>query len=200
LLPGFFFAICTDLEKQAPGYNPAPRCSFATNGLQATGDSFLLHQVSAKGDRGDMPQVYRYNFTVPQEAEDMNGHVNNVEYLRWMQDAAMLHSAAQGSTAATKSAGATWVVRTHKIEYFRPAFAGEQITILTWVANVRRVQSLRKYKVVRPADKALLAEGATNWVFVDAASGKLRSIPREIQSLFEVLPEDKDDEIVCGYI
>jgi acyl-CoA thioester hydrolase len=146
-----------------------------------------------------MPQVYQYSFTVPKEAEDMNGHVNNVEYLRWMQDAAMLHSAARGSTEATKAVGATWVVRTHKIEYLRPAFAGEEICVLTWVANLRRVQSLRKYKIVRPADKALLAEGETNWVFVDAQSGKLRSIPKDIQSLFEIVPEEKDNEILVGF-
>jgi acyl-CoA thioester hydrolase len=150
--------------------------------------------------RGNMSQIYRYNIAVPDEAEDLNGHVNNVEYLRWMQDAALLHSTALGSTEATKAAGATWVVRTHKIEYFRPAYAGDNIIVLTWVSNVRRVQSLRKYKIVRPADRALLAEGETNWVFVDAQSGKLRSIPKEIQSLFEILPEEKDNEILGGYI
>jgi len=147
-----------------------------------------------------MTQVYQYKLTVPKEAEDMNGHVNNVEYLRWMQDAALLHSSAQGGTAATKAAQATWVVRTHQIEYFRPAFAGEQIVVLTWVANVRRVQTLRKYKVIRPADKALLAEGETQWVFVDAQSGKLKSIPKEVKALYEVVPEDKDDEIIKEFI
>jgi len=39
-----------------------------------------------------MPQIYRHELVVPREAEDQNGHVNNVEYLRWMQDAAMRHS------------------------------------------------------------------------------------------------------------
>ncbi len=102
---------------------------------------------------------------------DLNGHVNNVEYLRWMQDAAMQHSEASGCTQATSATGATWVVRTHKIEYLKPAFAGDHVVVCTWVANFRRVQSLRKYKIFRPADKALLAEGETDWVFVDAQKG-----------------------------
>ncbi len=72
-----------------------------------------------------MQQIHRYELLVPKEAEDQNGHVNNVEYLRWMQDAAMQHSEITGCTAATNAAGATWVVRTHKIEYFKPAFAGD---------------------------------------------------------------------------
>lgn len=147
-----------------------------------------------------MSQIYRYDIIVPKEAEDLNGHVNNVEYLRWMQDAALLHSASLGCTQATKAAGATWVVRTHRIEYFRPAFAGDEVSVLTWVANVRRVQSLRKYRVVRLPDKALLAEGETDWVFVDAQSGKLRSIPKDIKSLFAVVPEENEDEIIDGFI
>lgn len=78
-----------------------------------------------------MPQIYQYKLTVTGDAVDVNGHVNNLEYLRWMQDAAILHSDAQGCTKATTAAGATWVVRTHRVEYLRPAFAGEEIIVLT---------------------------------------------------------------------
>ena len=141
-----------------------------------------------------MPQIYRYELTVPKEAEDQNGHVNNIEYLRWMQDAAMQHSETSGCTGATNAIGATWVVRSHRIEYLKPAYAGQKVVVLTWLSDLRRVQSLRKYRIIRPADKAILAEGATDWVFVDAQNGKLRSIPQEIKSAFEVLPEDKEKD------
>jgi acyl-CoA thioester hydrolase len=143
-----------------------------------------------------MQPIYRYEITVPKEAEDQNGHVNNIEYLRWMQDAAMQHSEKAGCTQATNTAGATWVVRTHKIEYLKPAFAGDHVTILTWVVNFRRVQSLRKYRIIRPADKALLAEGETDWVFVDAQKGTLRSIPQEVKTTFDLLPEEKEADIL----
>jgi acyl-CoA thioester hydrolase len=142
-----------------------------------------------------MLQIYRYELTVSKEAEDQNGHVNNVEYLRWMQDAAMKHSEAVGCTRATNALGATWVIRTHKIEYLKPAFAGDQIAVITWVSNLRRVQSLRKYKIVRPADRVLLACGETDWVFVDAQKGTLRSIPKEVKSAFQTLPEDQEANI-----
>ena len=138
-----------------------------------------------------MAQIYRHEFIVPEDALDENGHVNNVEYLRWMLDAAVLHADSQGCTQSTKAAGATWVVRTHHLEYLRPAFAGEHICILTWVANFRRVQSLRKYKVIRTTDNAVLAEGETNWVFVDSQNGRLRSIPKEVIAAFEIMPEEK---------
>jgi acyl-CoA thioester hydrolase len=143
-----------------------------------------------------MPQIYQYKLTVPDSAVDVNGHVNNIEYLRWMQNAAVLHSGSQGCTKATIEHGATWVVRTHHIEYLRPAFAGEKITILTWVSDFRRVQSLRKYKIIRIDDNALLVEGETDWVFVDAKTGRLRSIPKNVIAAFEILPKEKEQEIL----
>lgn len=143
-----------------------------------------------------MPQIYRHNFTVPEDALDENGHVNNLEYLRWVLQAAVLHSDSQGATLATRAAGATWIVRSHKIEYLRSAFAGEHVSVWTWVSNFRRVQSLRKYKIFRLDDNAILAEGETNWVFVDAQSGKIRSIPKDVQATFEVLPEEQEESMV----
>lgn len=143
-----------------------------------------------------MSQIYRHELTVPREAEDQNGHVNNIEYLRWMQDAAIQHADTRGCTKATNDAGATWVIRSHKIEYFKPAFAGDHVIVLTWVSNLRRVLSLRKYRIIRQPDNALLAEGETDWVFVDAQKGTLRSIPKEVKETFELLPEDKEKEVL----
>lgn len=74
-----------------------------------------------------MAQIYRHEFVVPEDALDENGHVNNVEYLRWMLDAAMLHAKVTGGTRAMIDAGGTWVVRTHHLEYLRPAFAHERV-------------------------------------------------------------------------
>jgi acyl-CoA thioester hydrolase len=107
---------------------------------------------------------------VPTSAIDALGHVNNVEYVRWMQEAATAHSDAAGCTAATFADGAVWVVRSHHIEYLRPALAGDTVEVRTWVEDLRRVASLRRYEFVRPGDGAILARGETDWVYVDAAT------------------------------
>ena len=39
-----------------------------------------------------MPAIYLYSHTVRPEEIDGLGHVNNVCYVSWMQDAAMAHS------------------------------------------------------------------------------------------------------------
>jgi acyl-CoA thioester hydrolase len=131
---------------------------------------------------------YGYEVEVAATSIDANGHANNVEYVRWMQEAATAHSDAVGCTKATRAAGATWVVRSHHIEYLRPAFAGERIEVRTWVADFRRALSLRKYEFVRPHDGVVLAKGETDWVYVDTASGRPRTVPEEIVALFNMAP------------
>jgi acyl-CoA thioester hydrolase len=138
-----------------------------------------------------MTQIFRHEFTVGKDALDEIGHVNNVVYVQWMQDVATLHSDAAGCTAATKSADAVWVVRSHKIEYLRPAFAGDPVAALTWVENFRRVASLRKYTFVRTSDDTILAKGETDWVFVDARSGRPRIIPQDVIGAFWSHGEDQ---------
>ncbi len=61
--------------------------------------------------------IYPYEFTIPEDAVDENGHVNNVMYVQWMQDAAVRHYEAMGGRQLTMEIGATWVVRSHTIEY-----------------------------------------------------------------------------------
>ncbi|MGO8838558.1 MAG: acyl-CoA thioesterase [Limisphaerales bacterium] len=133
-----------------------------------------------------MEPVHRFNLTVPAEVMDENRHANNIAYLHWMQEAAIQHSAICGATRLAQALGATWVIRTHRIEYLSPAFAGDAITVETWVANFRKVRSLRRYRFLRAADQTVLAEAETDWVFVDAATGHPRAIPGEIRTVFGV--------------
>lgn len=130
--------------------------------------------------------IHRLDLVVEPGTIDANGHVNNVEYLRWMQQAAISHSTAAGCTAATAAGGFSWVARSHHIEYLRPAFAGERLTIFTWVATLRRSSSLRQYRIVR--DAVLVARGETVWVFVDAATGRPRPIPSSVSRGFSLVP------------
>ena len=140
--------------------------------------------------KSQLEPIYTYEFTIPEEAVDENGHVNNVIYVKWMQDAAVRHYEAMGGRQITIDIGATWVVRSHKVEYLRPAFAGERIKVETWVANMRRVRSLRRYRFLRAADEQVLVRGETDWVFVDANSGAPRAVPTEVTELFTLLPDE----------
>ena len=135
--------------------------------------------------------IYTKTIIIPQTAIDENGHVNNVTYVQWMQDIAVEHYSSIGGVEA-QGLDATWVVREHQVEYLLPAFAGEEIEIRTWVENIRRVRSLRKYEFVRKADGKTLVKGETDWVFMDVKTGSPRAVPEAVIKVFAVAnPKDQ---------
>lgn len=133
--------------------------------------------------------VYSKTFAIPASAIDDNGHVNNVAYVQWMQNIAIEHYQSIRGRNTMEPYGATWVVREHRIEYLLPAFAGEEIEIRTWVENIRRVRSLRKYEFVRKSDGRVLVRGETDWVFVDTKTGAPRAIPVEVTKVLSIQQE-----------
>ncbi|HLO14598.1 MAG TPA: acyl-CoA thioesterase [Anaerolineales bacterium] len=132
--------------------------------------------------------IYSKIIIIPQSVIDENGHVNNVAYVQWMQDIAVEHYSSLGGITA-QGPDSTWVVREHRIEYLLPAFAGEEIELQTWVENVRRVRSLRKYQFIRKSDGKTLVKGETDWVFVDTKTGAPRAIPEEVSKVFAIAYE-----------
>ena len=136
-------------------------------------------------------RVHEHRFAFPPQAEDENLHVNNVEYVRMLQECAIAHTRRNGWTPEELHArGWTWVVRSHFIEYLQPCRAGEEIALHTWVADFKKIRSLRKYRFVRAADGAILANAQTDWVFLDVRKGRPVSIPPEVVSAYVVVPGD----------
>ena len=75
----------------------------------------------------ELTAIHRFPVLIPDTAIDANGHASNVEYVHWMQQAAISHSDFAGCTNATKAAGASWVVRSLRVEYLLPSFAGDRL-------------------------------------------------------------------------
>lgn len=136
-----------------------------------------------------MSAVFEYTYTVCEEDIDGQGHVNNLVYLKWMQTSAVEHSSALGWTAQRyRELGAGWVVRSHAIEYLKPAFVDQEIVVRTWVANFKKITSLRKYKIVHRADDSVLAVAETNWAFIGLEHRVPRRIPEELLADFQLVP------------
>ena len=140
-----------------------------------------------------MPRIRIERFTVDSASIDQNGHVNNQEYVRWMQDIATAHSDQQGWTTTryieTKT---TWVIRSHFIEYIRPAFAGDALLAATWVADIAAQSSRRKYRFVRARDGKTLVEAETVWVYCDATTGRPTDITDEVRDAFPVVTDEAE--------
>jgi acyl-CoA thioester hydrolase len=140
-----------------------------------------------------MPRVFIHPIAVPATAIDVYGHVNNIEYIRWMHEAATAHSEAQGwDLPRYVELGAGWFVRSHSIEYLRPAYEGDPISLLTWVAGFAQRTSPRKFLFWRHSDRKIVARAETLWAFVDFRTGRGVTIPPAVKAAFDVVPASED--------
>ena len=130
---------------------------------------------------------YTYQFVVDKEAIDFNGHVHNVTYLSWMIEAATKHSESVGAGhEVCLTYGGIWVAKSHHIEYKKPAFENDVLQMKTWIEDIGKIASTRRYEISRIGDGAIVCEGATEWVFVDSETMRPRKIPDEIRYSFAV--------------
>jgi acyl-CoA thioester hydrolase len=111
---------------------------------------------------------------VPDSDIDRQGHVNNVAFVRYVQDVAVAHWRSVAS--AEMQAAYTWVVRKHEIEYLRPAFAGEELLLGTWVGEPSGATWERFTEVLRAGENKPLVTARTVWVLLDATSSRPRRV------------------------
>ena len=116
------------------------------------------------------------------EADDLDerAHVNNVVYLRWVQDAAAAH----WSVLAPEGAGEeiAWVALRHEIDYLKPALLGDEIAIMTWVGVAEGLSFERLTEIRRRSDDVVLARARTLWCPVDSRTGRPRRVSAEIRA------------------
>lgn len=130
--------------------------------------------------RGFEPRPDREVFTLPLRIEpadiDENGHVNNVVYVRWLQDVGTAHWNARFSDA--ERAPWSWVGLRHEIDYFRALLPGDPVHALTWVGDAAGPRFDRFVRIEGPA--GLCAQGRTTWCLVKAESLKPARIPPDM--------------------
>jgi acyl-CoA thioester hydrolase len=132
-----------------------------------------------------MPLTYERTFRVRHYECDAYGHVNNANYLRYMQEAALDASAAAGYDLARHAAlGTQWLVRYTDIEYFSPLKYGESVVVRTWVQDIRRVRSQRVYDLTRAGTGERVARAVTDWVYINTATGQPVTVPLELIAAF----------------
>lgn len=132
----------------------------------------------------DSPEVFELAITVEPADIDQLGHVNNVAYVRWVQDAAVAHWT---STApAEAQAQLFWVVVRHEIDYKRPAMLGDAVIARTWVGTASRIRFERHTEIVRAGDGCVLAKALTIWCPMDAQTGKPAAVSADVRARFSV--------------
>jgi len=117
---------------------------------------------------------------------DQMGHVNNVTYLRWVQDVAVAHW--QSLAPGADQASLLWVVVRHEIDYKQAAYLNDAIIARTWVGTASRIRFERHTELLRASDRSVLARARTVWCPLDARSGKPVSVSDQVRAAFSVKP------------
>lgn len=124
---------------------------------------------------------FSHSFRVRFDDIDEQGHVNNVAYVRWIQDVAVAHWFY--ATNAEQQAKVVWVVLRHEVDYKRQAFENEEIAVTTWVGEWTAVTCERFTEIRRGAD--LLVKARTIWCMLDRETSKPKRITSELKEVFE---------------
>lgn len=126
-----------------------------------------------------MPHVFYLPITVAPEDIDELNHVNNIVYLRYVQDAAIGHWKTVPQEIASQI---IWMARRHEIDYLKQAFLGEELVAKTWVDDFVGVKSIRHCEIVRGEE--VLARSVTYWISLDAQTLRPKRITEEIVKQF----------------
>src|SRR5437762_6698430 len=111
-----------------------------------------------------------------------DGTLRTSAYLRYMQDAASVHSSNAGYTRAWYREHAIfWLVRFLDLRVLAPSGPGDVLDVSTEVTGFRRIWA-RRHSEFR-ADGVLAAEADVDWVLTTAA-GRPTRVPAEIVERF----------------
>jgi acyl-CoA thioester hydrolase len=140
-----------------------------------------------------MCDVPRFTLTIRVADGDIDrqGHVNNVAFLRYIQDAAAAHWTAIAPEALRESF--TWVVRRHEIEYLRPGAPGDELVARTWVGEPSGATWERMTEIFRASEDRPLVSARTIWVLLDASTGRPRRIDADLIACFAAPGADERD-------
>jgi acyl-CoA thioester hydrolase len=125
-------------------------------------------------------KIHQIQLAVSQHDIDELGHVNNVTYLRFVQEAAKAH---WESTATPEQLSRfCWVALRHEIDYLKPAFLHDELMARTHVAAFEGVRSIRVVEISH--ETKILCRCITQWCMLDATTMRPMRVPQEIVNLY----------------
>ena len=133
---------------------------------------------------GESPEIYSIDIKVTAADIDLLGHVNNVVYLRYVQDAAVAHWNARASQE--EQSKYFWVVTRHEIDYKRPAFKDDEIIARTWVGEAKKGLFERFTELLRKSDQKILAKAKTIWCPIDPKSMRPVEVSASVYANFSI--------------
>ncbi len=114
------------------------------------------------------PSEHFFSYTIKATENDIDalGHVNNIVYLRWIQEASSAHWFSVVRDEAKQNY--IWVILRHEIDYLYPALLHDDIVAYTWVGEHIGARSERFVQICNAATGKIFAESKTIWCLLTA--------------------------------
>lgn len=128
------------------------------------------------------PEIYEKTIEVKASDLDELKHVNNVQYVQWIQDIAKEHWEKRASREILDTN--FWVVVRHEIDYKQQAFLEDELTIQTFVGEHTHVTSQRHVNIIHKASGKTLVKAKSTWCLMDYKTKKPVKISPEMLRVF----------------
>lgn len=126
--------------------------------------------------------AFEKTIEVQQEDIDYLQHVNNVRYVKWVQDIAKSHW--NSLTTSEQQLQLVWVVLSHNIHYKAAAVLGDILLLKTYVIATSGVTCTRIVEMINTKNNKLIVHSETKWCLLKRKNKKPARITKEIQTLF----------------
>lgn len=128
------------------------------------------------------PEIFEKRILVKKEHLDSQKHVNNVQFVQWIQDIAEEHWETRAPEEEKQQY--VWVVVRHEIDYKKEAVLGEDLLLQTYVGETTNVTSIRHVIIKRESDQKVLVEAKTTWCLLNAETKKPSRITENLKRIF----------------
>lgn len=131
------------------------------------------------------PGVFTMRRRVEWRDIDTAQHVNNANYLAYVEDCGIQVAEAHGwPIQRMMESDFGIVVRRYRIEHKQPALLGDELELSTWISDIKRSSALRHYTITRVQDGELLARVRVLWVWISLLNGQPIRIPDDFMAAF----------------
>ena len=127
-------------------------------------------------------ETFEKLITVIKDDLDELNHVNNVRYVKWVNDIAKEHWLQNASKDICEKY--FWVLLKHNIEYKNSALLNDIVKLKTYVIKAEGVTSTRIVEMYQYKTQKLLVKSETSWCLMSFKTMRPTRINSEIANLF----------------
>jgi len=124
---------------------------------------------------------FTHQIKVKEEDIDQMNHVNNVVYVRYVQEVAEAHWKSIAPMQLQKEV--VWVVLRHEIDYKKPAYLDDLLTGETWIDKPSGPK-MPRFVTIKNENGMELITAKTMWCALDGKTHRPLRITDELYSMF----------------